>query len=108
MVEVKPCDREAAADMATATELREIIRSGRFDDHPYTQAFAAHREAAIAPLVEMLEEAERALEAVARVEDQYRDQMKFCDIDPLPYFREFTERLRKTEYRATLSKIRGE
>lgn len=31
--------------------------------------------------------------AVEKVRDQYKNQMRFCDIEPLPYFREFVQRL---------------
>lgn len=31
--------------------------------------------------------------AVEKLRDQYKDQMRFCDIEPLPYFREFVQRL---------------
>lgn len=31
--------------------------------------------------------------AIEKVRDGYKSQMKFCDIEPLPYFREFVRRI---------------
>jgi hypothetical protein len=48
-----------------------------------------------------------ALEEIAKIEARYRSQMKFCDIEPLPYFREFTDLLHRTGYATILAKIGG-
>lgn len=63
-VEVTQADREAAAAVAIASDLRLIILEGRMDEHIYTQAFARHRIAAQAELLEALEDAERGLTAI--------------------------------------------
>lgn len=54
-VKVTQADREAAAAVAIVSDLRPIILEGRMDWHIYTQAFARHRIAAQAELLEALE-----------------------------------------------------
>lgn len=34
-------------------------------------------------------------EEILKIKAGYESQMKFCDIEPLPYFREFVRRLDK-------------
>ena len=63
-VEVTQADREAAAAVAIASDLRLIILEGRMDEHIYTQAFARHRIAAQAELLEALEDAKHGLAAM--------------------------------------------
>jgi hypothetical protein len=44
-------DRDAAAGITGAVELRDFIRAGRFDGHDYVQAFARHADAREAEVV---------------------------------------------------------
>ena len=53
---ITQADRDAAAKIISAAELRPLILSGRFDEHQYVQAFATHREAEAARIVEWLNE----------------------------------------------------
>ncbi|HBV13397.1 MAG TPA: hypothetical protein DEB60_09775 [Brevundimonas sp.] len=50
-----------------------------------------HEVIAIGPITHPAPEALRV--AVEKIRDQYKDQIRFCDIEPLPYFREFVRRL---------------
>ena len=64
---ITQADREAAANWMVDGEglvekYRDHIRSGKWDSTGIVQAFAAHRTAAVAELVEALEEVKRTLE----------------------------------------------
>ena len=55
---ITQADRDAAAKITSAAELRPLILSGRFDEHQYVQAFAKHREAETAAIVAWLRHGE--------------------------------------------------
>ena len=73
-VVVTQADREAAADRLTSPfdgspieATQEIIRSGKRDAHPWVQAFARHRLAAISAVMQDLETpSEAMIEIVGR------------------------------------------
>ena len=62
-VQIIQIDRDAAASMGGYPH-QEIMRNGQYDNHPYIQAFARHRQAA--------EKATR--EECAKVADDYAAQ----------------------------------
>lgn len=60
-VNVTQGDRDRAAEITSLYEMRNVVRSGRYDEHAYVQAFAAHRHAALLEGVRLgLEAARRA------------------------------------------------
>lgn len=71
-VNVTEADRHMAAEIVVAAEMRDLIRSGRYDAHPYVQAFAAHRRAAL------LEGVRLGLEAAGKV-------VQAAQYDPAPW-----------------------
>lgn len=62
---VQQCDRDAAALWYEARSERTLALRARNGTCTLAQAFAAHRESATAPLIELLREARKGLREIA-------------------------------------------
>jgi hypothetical protein len=89
-------ERDAAEDALSAAFALVTGREPEWSNlFGYPEALAEMREATTVPRPASLEAAGSGgvVQAVRKVRDGYASQAKFCDIEALPYFREFIRRI---------------